>query len=30
MHGALARWWLSVTGILRAGGYAVEEEFLDH
>jgi hypothetical protein len=24
---ALARWWHSVTG---PGGYAVEEEFLDH
>jgi hypothetical protein len=30
MHGALARWLHSVTGILRPGGYAVEEEFLDH
>jgi hypothetical protein len=27
MHGALARWWHSVTG---PGGYAVEEELLDH
>src|ERR1700745_3065621 len=27
MHGAVVRWWHSVTG---PGGYAVEEELLDH